>query len=87
MTLFGYVGFILAVIIGLSLAGVDLFGLAVVSGALALGIGFGMQEIANNFVSGLWRVSSAAFEYAPRKSKRSITRTYSCRTPNSSQEE
>jgi len=53
VTLFGYVGFILAVIISLSLAGVDLFGLAVVSGALALGIGFGMQEIANNFVSGL----------------------------------
>jgi potassium efflux system protein len=53
VTLFGYVGFIIAVIISLSLAGVDLFGLAVVSGALALGIGFGMQEIANNFVSGL----------------------------------
>jgi small-conductance mechanosensitive channel/uncharacterized protein YndB with AHSA1/START domain len=53
VTLFGYVGFIMAVIISLSLAGVDLFGLAVVSGALALGIGFGMQEIANNFVSGL----------------------------------
>ena len=53
VTLFGYVGFIFAVIIGLSLAGVDLVGLTVVSGALALGIGFGMQEIANNFVSGL----------------------------------
>jgi small-conductance mechanosensitive channel len=53
VTLFGYVGFIVAVIIGLSLAGVDLVGLTVVSGALALGIGFGMQEIANNFVSGL----------------------------------
>ena len=53
VTLLGYVGFIFAVLIGLSLAGVDLFGLTVVSGALALGIGFGMQEIANNFVSGL----------------------------------
>ncbi len=53
VTLFGYVGFIIAVIIGLSLAGVDLVGLTIVSGALALGIGFGMQEIANNFVSGL----------------------------------
>jgi small-conductance mechanosensitive channel len=53
VTLFGYVGFVIAVIIGLSLAGVDLVGLTVVSGALALGIGFGMQEIANNFVSGL----------------------------------
>ena len=53
VTLFGYVGFIIAVIISLSFAGVDLIGLTVISGALALGIGFGMQEIANNFVSGL----------------------------------
>jgi small-conductance mechanosensitive channel len=53
VTLFGYVGFILAVIISLSMAGVDLGGIAIVSGALALGIGFGMQEIANNLVSGL----------------------------------
>jgi small-conductance mechanosensitive channel/uncharacterized protein YndB with AHSA1/START domain len=53
ITLFGYVGFIAAVVIALALAGVDLRGLALVSGALALGIGLGMQEIANNFVSGL----------------------------------
>ncbi|MFQ5547234.1 MAG: mechanosensitive ion channel domain-containing protein [Woeseia sp.] len=53
ITLFGYVGFIIAVIIGLGVAEVDLRGIAIVSGALALGIGFGMQEIANNFVSGL----------------------------------
>lgn len=53
ITLFGYVGFIAAVVIALALAGVDLRGLAIVSGALALGIGLGMQEIANNFVSGL----------------------------------
>ncbi len=53
VTLFGYVGFVIAVLVALTMAEVNLTGLAVVSGALALGIGFGMQEIANNFVSGL----------------------------------
>jgi len=53
ITLFGYVGFVAAVLVSLVLAGVDLGGLAIVSAALAVGIGFGMQEIANNFISGL----------------------------------
>ncbi len=53
ITLFGYVAFIIALLVGLTQAGVDLSGLVFVSSALALGIGFGMQAIANNFVSGL----------------------------------
>ena len=53
ITLFGYVGFVVAVLIALAQAHVDLTGLAVVGGALALGLGFGLQEIANNFVSGV----------------------------------
>ena len=53
LTLFSYVAFVLATLISLKAASVDLTGLAIISGALALGLGFGMQGIANNFVSGL----------------------------------
>lgn len=53
LTLFGYVAFIFAIVISLKIANVDLTGLAFISAALALGLGFGLQGIANNFVSGL----------------------------------
>jgi potassium efflux system protein len=53
LTLFGYVAFVLAILMSLKAASVDLTGLAIISGALALGLGFGLQGIANNFVSGL----------------------------------
>ncbi len=53
VTMTGYCGLALAVIVGLSFAGFSFSNLAVIAGALSVGIGFGMQNIVNNFVSGL----------------------------------
>ena len=42
----------LAVLLSLKTAGIDLGALAVFSGALGVGLGFGLQRIASNFISG-----------------------------------
>ncbi|MBB4076122.1 small-conductance mechanosensitive channel [Bartonella fuyuanensis] len=52
-TVVSYGGVIVSALIGLSMAGLDLRNFALIAGGLSLGIGFGLQNIVQNFVSGL----------------------------------
>jgi potassium efflux system protein len=52
-TIFGYVGVIAAISLALAQLGVDFQKITLVAGALSIGIGFGLQSVVSNFVSGL----------------------------------
>jgi len=52
-TISGYAGMLVTLLVAMGVAGFSFANLALIAGALSVGIGFGLQNMVNNFVSGL----------------------------------
>jgi small-conductance mechanosensitive channel len=52
-TIFRYIILVIGFVIVLQTVGIDLSTLTILAGALGVGIGFGLQNVTNNFVSGI----------------------------------
>jgi potassium-dependent mechanosensitive channel len=49
----GYVGVVIALVAGVATLGLNLTNFALIAGALSVGVGFGLQNVVSNFVSGV----------------------------------
>lgn len=61
-----YVVGMVGLLVGLSTVGIDLTSLTVLVGALGVGLGFGLQNVVNNFVSGLIILFERPFQLGHR---------------------
>ncbi|MEZ5361429.1 MAG: mechanosensitive ion channel [Bryobacterales bacterium] len=61
-----YLVFFFGLMAGVEAAGLDLSTFAVFGGAIGIGIGFGLQSIANNFISGLVLLADGAVKVGDR---------------------
>jgi small-conductance mechanosensitive channel len=52
-TIFRYIFVFIGLIVVIQSTGIDLSALTVLAGALGVGIGFGLQNVTNNFISGI----------------------------------
>lgn len=50
---FAYIGYVLAGLLAIAIMGGNLTNIALIAGALSVGIGLGLQDVVNNFVSGI----------------------------------
>ena len=62
ITLSYYLGIFIVFIIALSVVGIDISQITIILGALGVGVGFGLQTIANNFISGIILLSERAIK-------------------------